>query len=464
MESTATIRDQLADYLSEQSMSINQFADRCGINSGTLSRIVKGNQPIAMSHLELITKGMGEVEDHFFSLYVDECFYYSAPTWRRLRPFMIRCAELGRMDCIERMVQILLDNLNNVPTLFEVSEGLFEQGQWQAAALLYKNVSASEKYQYSERLAVCQYRLFRIALGDDQSENLRAATLFEPYVPRLDEADQLDALKHLMNVYYSLHQWRKMDELAQELLRLAKIRYDLQYNSEGRFQKEKKPEKPLCLYILYAHLMRSIVYEECGDYNSALDLVPIYTDGSWIQEESEEVKRTLAQFQEWGRANTYLYRLLGGQSEVLPDYVDYISTRKGEIFTALSNVIKSANRYSWNVDHILERFSAYIPYRVHQTEFGEYSQQVIANQYASFLAELAEYYLHSQRKEGIYYILHSLEYSTKINNEAIVIRCVDLFEQYRHIAAEAEKAQYKLLIREVQNLYGKKNHNAVSFM
>ncbi|MNC49427.1 hypothetical protein D3C75_986070 [compost metagenome] len=112
----------------------------------------------------------------------------------------------------------------------------------------------------------------------------------------------------------------------------------------------------------------------------------------------------------------------------------------------------------------MERFSAYIPYRVHQTEFGEYSQQVIANQYASFLAELAEYYLHSQRKEGIYYILHSLEYSTKINNEAIVIRCVDLFEQYRHIAAEAEKAQYKLLIREVQNLYGKKNHNAVSFM
>ncbi|OKP78236.1 transcriptional regulator [Paenibacillus helianthi] len=440
-------------------MSINQFADRSGINSGTLSRIVKGHQPIAMSHLELITKGIGEVEDRFFSLYVDECFYHSAPTWRRLRPFMIRCAELGRMDCIERMVQILLDNLSNVPTLFDVAEGLFEHGQWKAAAILYENVSASEKYQYSERLAACQYRLFRIALGDDQSENLRAATLFEPYVPRLDEADQLDGLKHLMNVYYSLHQWHKVEELAQELLRLATIRYDLYCCSGQERNNEKTPEKPLYLYILYAHLMRSNVFEECGDYNSALSLVPVYTDGSWIQEDNEEVKRTITQFQEWGRANSYLYRLMAGESEVLADYVEYISTRTGEIFMAVCNIIKSANRYNWNVDHILERFSAWMTYSILYTEFGEYNRQIMEDQYARFLAELAAYYLRNKRKDGIRFILQSLEYSTRTNNEGTVLNCVDLFEQYRYFAEDSEKEQYKLLIREVRNLYDKKNTN-----
>ncbi|CQR58699.1 helix-turn-helix domain-containing protein [Paenibacillus riograndensis] len=465
MESTATIRDQLADYLSEQCMSINQFADRCGINSGTLSRIVKGNQPIAMSHLELLTKGMGKGEDHFFSLYVDECFYYSAPTWRRLRPFMIRCAELGRMDCIERMVQILLDNLNNVPTLFEVAEGLFKQGQWQAAALLYENVSASEKYQYSERLAMCQYRLFRIALGDDQSENLRAATLFEPYVPRLDEADQLDALRHLAHVYGSLHKWCKVEELAQEMLHLAKIRYDLKGHSAQKYDNEKTSERPLYFYILYAYLMRSNVYKERGDYKTALELVPFYTDGSWIKENDEEVQRTLLQFREWGKANTYLYRLLEGQAEVLDEYVEYISSQSGEIFIALYNIIKSANCFHWKVDHILERFSGYIPLISHQTyvtELGDYNQQIMSDQYARFLTELAAYSLQHKRKEGIRYILESLESSTKINNESNIIKCVDLFEQYRSIAEDDEKRKYKSLIREVQESNGKKT--TISFL
>ncbi|MHA6532650.1 helix-turn-helix domain-containing protein [Paenibacillus sp. BAC0078] len=466
MESTATIRDQLAQYLSERSMSINFFAEQSGINSGTLSRIVNGHQPIAMSHLELITKGMGKEEDYFYSLYVDECFYHSAPTWRRLRPFLLSCAALGRMDCIERMVQILLDNLSNVPTLFDVAEGLFEQGQWQAAALLYQNVSASEKYQYSERLAVCQYRLFRIALGDDQSENLRAATLFEPYIPRLDEADQLDALRHLAHVYGSLHKWHKVDELARELLRLATIRYDLLCNSERQFNSGRTPDRPLYFYILYAHLMRSNVHKECGEYKSALELIPLYTDGSWIKENDEEAQRTKVQFLEWGKANTYLYRLLEGQAEVLDEYVEYISSQPGEIFIALYNIIKSANLYHWKVDHILERFYAFIPltsYQTHETELGDYNQQIMSDQYASFFRELAAYSLNNNRKEGIRYILESLESSVKINSESSIIMCVDLFEQYRHIAEEEEKKKYKSLIREVQESNGKKT-TIISFL
>ncbi|WP_060862118.1 helix-turn-helix domain-containing protein [Paenibacillus riograndensis] len=464
MESTATIRDQLADYLSEQCMSINQFADRCGINSGTLSRIVKGNQPIAMSHLELLTKGMGKGEDHFFSLYVDECFYYSAPTWRRLRPFMIRCAELGRMDCIERMVQILLDNLNNVPTLFEVAEGLFKQGQWQAAALLYENVSASEKYQYSERLAMCQYRLFRIALGDDQSENLRAATLFEPYVPRLDEADQLDALRHLMIAYYSLRHWHKVDELAQELLRLATIQYDLQFCSGRSSLDKKKPVRPLYYYILYAQLMRSCACVEWGDYNSALKFINLYIDGSWIQEDNEEVQQILTQFREWGKANTYLYRLLSGQLEVLTDYVEYISTQPSEIFMAVYRIIQSANRFNWNVDHVLDRFPDYVAYKTDLNDFGTHNQQVIRDQYTRFLAELAAYYLHNKRNEGIHLILLSLESATKINSESIMMKCVDLFEQYRHVASEDEKRQYQFQIRKAQDANEKKTLDVISFV
>ncbi|WNS42595.1 helix-turn-helix transcriptional regulator [Paenibacillus sp. MMS20-IR301] len=458
------IRDQLANYLSLHGMSINQFAIRSGINSGTLSRIINGHQPIAMSHLELITAGMGVSEDYFYSLYVDECFFHSAPTWRRLRPFIIRCAELGRMDCIERLVHNLLDNLTYVPLLFEVAEGLFRQGHFQAAAVLYENVSASEKYQYSERLATCQYRLFRIALGNDQNTNLRAATLFESYIPRLDEAEQLDALKDLANVYNSLHRWNKVDELASELHRIASIQYELQYSLHQNRKVYKQSSRPIYGYILYSYLLRSLVCEEQGDYAEALELVSKYADGSWIREQTDESRQTIAQFQEWAIANNYLYRILNGCHDVLAEYVEYISVRESEIFTGVFKIIQAANEYAWDIDDILEQFSDYLPFRTYSTILGDYNTQVTADHYAQFLIEFATYLLNHKRNEGIQAILQSLEYSIKINSEGKVIKCIDLFEQHRDKANNEQKQQYKNSISEGRSHYEKKRDIISSYV
>ncbi len=464
LEYISTIRDQLAAYLSKHGLSINRFAETSGINSGTLSRIMNGHQPISMRHLERISSSMGLAQDYFYSLYVKECFFQSVPNWRRIRPFLIHCAALDRLDCIEEIVQILLDNLAYAPMLFDTAEELFQQGKWSAAALLYEHVSVSEKYQHSERLALCQYRLFLINIGDDQNRNLRAATLFECYVDRLNEVDQLDALKNLANVYGSLHRWRKVDELAKELHRLASIQYDLKHKSERAYNKDKGPEKPLYLYILYSHLIRSTVCEEYGDYTQAMEFVSLYADTSWIQEESEEAQQAIAQFQRWATANTYLYRMMAGQEEVIPDYVEYISSQPDEIFTALFKIIQSANRYGWNVDHILERFSDYIPYRTQHSDLGEYNSQFMKDQYARFLTELATYYLHNERNKGMDYILQSLGFSVRINCEDIVIKCVDLFEQYRFKAKEEEKVKYKFLIREVRKLNEEKMDNIRSIV
>ncbi|MFD1904511.1 hypothetical protein ACFTAO_37240 [Paenibacillus rhizoplanae] len=188
------------------------------------------------------------------------------------------------------------------------------------------------------------------------------------------------------------------------------------------------------------------MYEKLGDYQSALDWVFLYMDGSWIQEDNDEVKRTMAQFQEWGTANRLLHRVMGGQYEALSEYVEFISERPDEIFIALHNIISSANRYNWDVDSILERFASYIPYRTYSTEFGDYNRQVMLDQHTQFLAELAAYYLNNKRKEGIGFILQSLESSARINNESNVIKCVDLFGQHRNQADEEENQQYKVRI------------------
>lgn len=462
MKYEATIRDQLAAYLSGRSMSINQFSEQSGINSGTLSRIINGHQPIAMSHLERLTRGMGMPEDHFYSLYVDECLYYSAPTWRRLRPFLLRCADFDRLDCIKRIVEILLDNLIYAPMLFEVAEELFGQGKRKAAALLYENVSASEKYQYSERLAVCQYRLFVIALGKDQNTDLRAATLFESYVPRLDELDQLDALKDLAHVFSSLHQWARVDELAKELHRIASIQYELYCQSERKHKIHKQPSKPIFGYILYSYLLQSVVCGEAGDYRGALSFVAKYGNAGWVKERSEEAVRTLRQFQDWAQANTYLYRLMDGQQDALAEYLNYISGREDGVFTALSNIVEAANRYQWNIDHILEQYSEHFPYQAYSAAFGGYNQQITLDQHAQFLGELAVYHLSREHCGGMDYLLCSIDFSAKINSGTNIIRCVDVFEQYRNRASREDIRRYQLLISEVRKLNEKRREIAPS--
>ncbi|MEK3903556.1 MULTISPECIES: transcriptional regulator [unclassified Paenibacillus] len=465
MKPLTTIRSHLEAYLYSQHLSINQFSIQSGVNSGTLSRILSGQQPIAMNHLKLITRGMSLPEDHFYSMYVDECFLYSAPTWRRLRPFILNSAELGRLDCIELVVKNLLDNLIYAPMLFEVAEDLFQEHHWQAAAVLYKNISASEKYQHSERLALCQYRLFRITLGDSQTLNLQAALLFECYIERLEVPDQLDGLKALMHVYYSLHKWDKVDALAQEMHRLAMLSYHHLHRSQRRDRQDKCPEKPVFFYALYSHLMRASVCEEFRDYESALKYVALYMDRSWIREKGDDTLHILDQFQEWGTANTLLYRMMSGDYEVLPEYVAYIAPHASEIFVALYHIMISANRFSWNVDEVLEQFPSYIPYRTNLKAFGElHNQQILADQYSTFLAELAKYYLRNHRPEGMGFLLQGLESSAKIKSDSIIIKCVNLFEQFRHQATEEQTEQYRLLIGEVQESNDKKNDYASSFV
>ncbi|WKL04884.1 hypothetical protein Q0F98_19815 [Paenibacillus amylolyticus] len=40
----------------------------------------------------------------------------------------------------------------------------------------------------------------------------------------------------------------------------------------------------------------------------------------WLQEQDEESERIQQQFGEWATANTYLYRMLSGEREIVHEY------------------------------------------------------------------------------------------------------------------------------------------------
>lgn len=450
METTATIRGEIGRYLKTHRMTINQFARISGINSGTLSNILNGNRPMSMNQLDRITEGMGFEEGHFYELYITESIFHTTPDWRRLGPFLYRCAELDKLDCLHKAARMTMENLNYGPMLFEMAEELFSREKYKAAALLYECVAESEKFQHSERLALCQYRLFVMELSDNVEANLKLAVSFEHYIDRLEDEYQLDAYRKLINVNASIQRWDTMEVLARKMGHKARLQYKnnckIVIMSDGQ-------EKSIIFYILYSFLIQACVRSEAGNFEEALSYLSMYENPDWIKAPSDQENLIINQFKEWARANRYLYRLMSGHSDALSEYVNYVESRTDEIFTALCNIVVAANRHRFNIDHILEKFKEYQTYKQQRNQLGKISEQVTMNQYARLLTELGIYYLNSKKFDcGLTFIINSLEYSIRIKSDRGMLRCMGIFEQFRQYASEEIQERYNELIREVQKL------------
>ncbi|PYE43179.1 helix-turn-helix transcriptional regulator [Paenibacillus barcinonensis] len=459
MEPATTIRSTIEDYIRKQGYTLQYFADISGVNAGTLSAIIKGTRPIAMAQLDLITQGMNLEEGYFYETYGAECFVESAPHWRRLEPFLQRCAELDKLDCIQRVIQQVTDDRSYISELFEMAEGMLERGQQKAARMLYECVAECEKYQHSERLALCQYRIFTLSLGQNQHDNLRAAVHFEPYINRLDEERQLDAIKDLANTYASLRYWDKSFSLADDLGRKAEI---IQSYTKKKISKENRVTAyPLFVYQAYSNLLKANACEWKGDYTNALVYTKKNVDLAKIPSPSDEDMIYINMFNRWTEVNTYLYNLMMGDKEVLPIYVAWIEQNEEETLTALVKIIEAANNFEMDIDHIILKFDNSINSMFSDTSSTEgHNEQIKNDQYSKLLFELAMYHFNRERyAEGMQKLVTCLSSAIRINNSNDIIQCVALFERYRSFASQEMEVTYHNLMEEVNSYYEiKKNH------
>ncbi|MDY8024969.1 transcriptional regulator [Paenibacillus polymyxa] len=450
MEITPTIRAEVQTYLKRNGLTMTEFGHTIDLNTGTVSGIVTGNRPLSVHQLDCITVGMNVQPDYFYERYIEECIEDFPLNWKKISPFLYRCIELGRLDCLQRVAFLLLDNPKYLPSLFEVAEDVYKDGYNEAAAFLYENVAETEKNQHSDRFAICQYRLFTIRVGEDQEINYDAAVQFEPYIERLDEFDQLDALRALVNTYRSLRKWAKMNTFATALGNKAEIQYKIDLQ-RTKSEQTKKPFYPPFVYWAFSHLIRAEVCDTNKDYETALQHIQKYADLSWVEEKDETTLKWKNQFKEWANANTYVNRLLAGEINVLFDYVAYFSSRKDEVLPALDIIVEAANRYHFDVDDILNQFEVEISsYLEEQKVESFYTQQFITERYIHFSKELAVYYLTKGRfSDGFTFLLSCLEKSTLNNNKSYIIKCVRLYESYQEYAPSEAKIAYRNLIKEV---------------
>lgn len=388
LNSITTIRTYLQQYLSDNRLSMNQFAILAGMNVGTISNIINGKRPVAVQYLDKIIKVMQCDAGLMYDIYIKECFEQENPDWRRLGPLLRRCAELDKLSYVEKIVKNMLDNLNYIPLLFDLAEQFRVEGKKKAAILIYECISESERNQHSERLALCQYRLFMLKLGEDQVNNLIVVTSFEPFIERLEEEYQLDAINEVINIHLSLRRWKRAEQHAATLLDKATKQYKL----FGRSNQIRTTVKPLLFYILYAYLIYGDVYYQLGDYEKALKYVDMYENIDWVVHPLAEEEVVITQFSEWAEANRYLYQLMAGQVEVLEEYVEYIATRESEIFIGLYYIVTAANKYNFNIDRVLERFNDYLSLKKQRNIFEGINNYLTLDRYTDFARELSLYY------------------------------------------------------------------------
>ncbi|MGW8958394.1 transcriptional regulator [Paenibacillus sp. NPDC055715] len=423
-------------------VNISNLARLVKMNPGTVSSLINGNRKFSVFHLDQMTELMGHPVGYYYERYIPEYLADSTPNWRRMSPFLESCAKLNKLDCIQRVVNMLLDKLGYATPLFELAEQFFEEGLYEAAAILYENVALTENKQYSERLAVCQYRLFQSRQGDDQEKNYEAAVQFETYVDRLDVIVQLDALKDLVNTYRKLRKWDKVNKFASVLGDRAEIQYKL-----DRQQHKEEKENPHNLiyppfaYWAFSHLLQAEVCDVNKDYKTALQHIQKYADLGWVEESDETTLKWKNQFKEWASANTYVNRLMSGDVSVLPDYVAYFSSKKDEILPALDNIIDAANQYNINVDDILIQFEPEILSLLEEQKGGGvYDQQFITERFTHFTKQLAVYFLRKEMySKGFTFLLKCLEKSTTINNNSYILEHVRLFESFKENASSETK-------------------------
>ncbi|WP_068614189.1 DNA-binding protein [Paenibacillus tuaregi] len=449
MESMNAIRSEIKDHLLSSGYTLTSFGHLSGMNRGSLSAILHGSppKPIAIRQLDIITETLGYPEGWFYHLYLDECFAGGKVSRRRLEPYLLRCAELGKRDCIDAAISRLLETAKPLALLFEIGEKLYHQGKIKESALFYEAVAEMEKDSHSERLAISHYRLFMAHQGPDAEQNWRAVIRFEPFRRRLPENYQLDAILKLANVCFTLHKWREVEKYADELRALAQAVYREQLQRKVR---EREPqvlgtERHLVVYYGQGYLLKTIALQKQELYDKAKKYVTGYADLSWFEDLNEIGWMEVKKFRLWAQANAYTLEMLTGNISILPEYCSFLLEHPGEILPGMLTIIESANKYGFYADDIIEQIFQVI------YDFNE-QDPIEVDRHFSLRYELAVYqFRKNQYAEGISSTLFALRLALILNNDWDVIQCITLFEAYRAYASEQHKSEYQYMMEELRN-------------
>ncbi|MDY7991494.1 DNA-binding protein [Paenibacillus peoriae] len=465
MENATTIRSEIEKELKLGGYTFNSFGQATGLNRGIFSAMLNGNppKPISVRQMDLITKAFNYPEGWLYDLYVDECFYDGRPHWKRVKPFLIRCVEVGNLRCVEKVLSRLMEDLNHIPTIFALAEELYDEGKLQEAIPFYECVVENEKYQHSERLAISHYKIFSISVSENLETNLEAVLRFIPFRNRLPVDYQLDGLLKMANIYFYLHQWKEAERYADELRNITSTVLSLKIY-KGR--KRLNTDRHLVVYYGQGYLIKSAALEKQGFFEEAMGYIRYYEDLSWFEDLDEVGEEEVQKFKVWAEANKLNLYILMGDVNRLHLYEDFLKKNPPEIIPGLLTIVESANINGFSINDTLLKFSQEIEGcdDVSSMHGNYYPESSSLDTCANLFYQIAVYYFnHSNYVVAINYVLRSLRIYLKINDKPNFVQGTALFEKYRHAATSVQKIEYQFIMEEVLNNAQKSNVHRVVY-
>lgn len=448
------LRSEIEKRLKIEKYTLTKLSELTQLNQANLSGFLHGNpsRTLMVAQLDAIGNAFKETPGWLYDLYIAECFPNGKVSRRRVCPFLIRCAELGRHDCIKPIVSTLLEQRKNIGILFYVAEELFQKGKLEESAYFYRLVIDNEKDSYSRQYVMSHYRLFRTLQDANMEESWKAVVRFEPYRKRLTEYHQLDALLQLVNISFTLRKWKEVQKYGDELRKLAAQVYqnELSKLKNNPIHQSLETDRNLIDYYGQGYLLKTISLEKQGLYEQAKEFVSGFADVSWFNflDKSEQAK--VDRFKILATANRYKLDILMGDISILTNYITFLEDHPTEILSGLVAIMKATNQHGFVIDHILERFSPQI------SSFHDSLDPFDINHHLEFRYQVAFYhYQHERYEEGIINTLRCLDLAIVLNDQTMCLQGAAMFERYRYYATSQHKREYKKLMEEVRKIAGR---------
>ncbi|SEU12582.1 helix-turn-helix transcriptional regulator [Paenibacillus sp. NFR01] len=441
-----TLRTVIERHLVGTGHTLASFAKQSGQNRGSLSAILHGNppKPISLAQLDAITAALGLGDGELYPLYPDECFSERRISRRRIEPFLIRCAEIGQSACVESCIERMMEYPRALDILFAVGEKLFFQEKTREAGIFYARIALNDADFHSERLAVSQYRLFRMRRSaNDMEEKLCAVIAFEPFRRRLPEELQLDGLLELIETCSALQRWGDAERYAGELEALALgIARELSMRRKADSDAGRpKSEHPLIHYAIQAHMRKGTALVRQGKYAEARGFAAGYPEIGSFGELNERERLLVEECLAYSKGYQYALELLLGDTSLLSEVLEYMERHPRRVIPGLVFVLTAANGNGFSVDHVLQRFAGRI------AEYVQTRDTALHGLAFRLLDELATYLMNQEKyADGLDCLLRGLGLARSMNSAKDMVYGLARFETFREYADGRQLAEYRRLL------------------
>ncbi|OWA36097.1 hypothetical protein B9G55_09570 [Saccharibacillus sp. O16] len=436
-----TLRTLIEQALSIRKWSLVKLAEETYINRSVFSNTLRAKDPtpISFSLLEKITLALGYAEDYFFIPYINECFIGGKSNKSRLQPFLIRCGELGRIDCLEQVLERLKNEneKRHLEIIFDVAEHLVRIHRKTEALILHRWIVLADENSQSERMIVSHYRVFAFSIGDDEEQNYQALLKFIPMLSGLPNVIKIEALNTVINLNDILSLNHESLPLAEEKIRLCVELFGTEDNPISNPQTSGYTFSiaPV-FYYGHAYLMKQHCLFELGDFKAGLEYSKYYADLSWFPELEDSDRVVVERLGMFARANVFHAKIMLGDFKVLEQLPDFLQENPRETLPFVITVLDAANQYNVDVDNFIQKYNFDIQEYISLKD-NTYAVNTSKNRYILFLQKLSTYhYNRGRNEEALQAAIQSWELSKTTNNHSHLRMLASLAVMYNTTPAE----------------------------